>query len=535
MRKSLPITLIFLLLTLSMTPLAMAQKQNIITNKTTETLYVISSTKFGAQDDIPAGYRTSGWKTVEAGQQETFWAYDPHKIYFQIWKESGPIKPQPATGTFGFWIHRSDNFDNFDIVTQQEINDSITRAELLYSSHGTNPLTHSDGFMVYDNGSRITVTNDWVPVPLRANIITNQTTEVLSVVYSTKFGAQDDIPAGYRTSGWKTVSGGQQREFRAYDPHNIYFQIWKAGKPIKPQPATGTFGFWINRNAGFDIVTRQEINASITRAELLYSSQGTNPLTHHDGFMRYDNGSQITVTNAWVDVEETVEEEPPEEPMVEPDLREIIPVNIPDAKLRAAIEEALDKTAGAPITATALRTLTSLNSKQSGIQDLTSLEFATNLIALSLSDNQISDVSLLANLVNLSELDLDSNQISDISPLANLTNLTVLSLSNNQISDISALAGLKNLSELDLDSNQISDISPLANLANLSELDLSINPILDFSAIDGLLPNLVRYSNNNQTQQPIGIEPPIVSDPQLNIYWVQSSVFRVWADFNLAC
>ena len=198
-------------------------------------------------------------------------------------------------------------------------------------------------------------------------------------------------------------------------------------------------------------------------------------------------------------------------------------VNIPDANLRAAIEEALDKTAGAPITATALRTLTSLDSKQSLIQNLTSLEFATNLRTLSLSDNQISDVSPLANLVNLGELDLDSNQIADISPLANLTNLTVLSLSNNHISDISPLAGLKNLSELDLDSNQIADISPLANLTNLSALDLSINPILDFSVIDGLLPNLVRYSNDNQTQQQPGIEPLVVSDPQVNIYWVQAA------------
>ena len=79
-----------------MTPFATAQqaKANIITNQTTETLYVISSTKYGAEDDIPAGYRTSGWKTITAGQQKTFWAYDPHKIYFQIFKGSKPIKPQ---------------------------------------------------------------------------------------------------------------------------------------------------------------------------------------------------------------------------------------------------------------------------------------------------------------------------------------------------------------------------------------------------------------------------------------------------------
>ena len=161
MRKVLPITISFLLLTFSMTQSAIAQKQNVITNQTTETLYVVYSTKFGAEAPIPAGYRTQGWKTIAAGQQKTFWAYDPHKIYFQIWKGSDRIKPRRATQTFAFWINRK---ANFNIVTRQEINASITRGQLLYSSHDTSLLTHSDGFMRYNNGSRITVTNAWVDV-----------------------------------------------------------------------------------------------------------------------------------------------------------------------------------------------------------------------------------------------------------------------------------------------------------------------------------------------------------------------------------
>ena len=163
MRKVLPITISFLLLTFSMTQSAIAQKQNVITNQTTETLYVVYSTKFGADAPIPAGYRTHGWKKIPAGQQKTFWAYDPHKIYFQIWKGSDQIKPQPATQTFAFWINRN---ANFDVVTRQAINASITRGQLLYSSHDTSLLTHSDGFMRYNNGSRITVTDVWVDVAI---------------------------------------------------------------------------------------------------------------------------------------------------------------------------------------------------------------------------------------------------------------------------------------------------------------------------------------------------------------------------------
>ena len=90
MRKALLITIVFLLLTLSITQSAIAQRQNIITNQTTEPLYVVYSTKFGAHGAIPAGYWTAGWKEIQAGQQEAFWAYDPHKIYFQIWKGGRP-------------------------------------------------------------------------------------------------------------------------------------------------------------------------------------------------------------------------------------------------------------------------------------------------------------------------------------------------------------------------------------------------------------------------------------------------------------
>ena len=166
MRKALPITLIFLLLMLSMTHVATAQKKpqkSIITNRTTETLYVVYSSKFGADGPVPAGYRTRGWKEISPGQAKNFWAYDPHAIYFQIWKGNHAIKPQRATNTFAFWIHPSTDTD-FDVVTQQAINASISRDQLIYSSHATGLLTQSDGFMRRENRSRITVTNEWVRV-----------------------------------------------------------------------------------------------------------------------------------------------------------------------------------------------------------------------------------------------------------------------------------------------------------------------------------------------------------------------------------
>ena len=161
-------------------------------------------------------------------------------------------------------------------------------------------------------------------------------------------------------------------------------------------------------------------------------------------------------------------------------------VTIPDANLRAAIEAALSKARGAPITVAEMKTLTTLEAYDAGISDLTGLEYAINLTRLSLWNNNISDVSPLAGLNNLTYLRLDHNSISDVSPLAGLNNLTYLGLYANNISDVSPLAGLNNLTYLRLDYNSISDVSPLAGLNNLTYLRLDYNSISDVSPLAGL-------------------------------------------------
>ncbi len=161
-------------------------------------------------------------------------------------------------------------------------------------------------------------------------------------------------------------------------------------------------------------------------------------------------------------------------------------VSIPDAKLRAAIAEALGKARGATITVAEMKTLAGLDADYSGIRDLTGLEFATNLTELDLIANDISDISALRGLTNLKWLYLHENAISDISVLSGLTNLTSLGLGDNAISDISALSGLTNLTSLSLDDNAISDISALSGLTNLKWLSLDDNAISDISALSGL-------------------------------------------------
>ena len=188
------------------------------------------------------------------------------------------------------------------------------------------------------------------------------------------------------------------------------------------------------------------------------------------------------------------------------------PVAIPDANLRAVLEEALSKSPNAPITPAEMATLTVIYANDKGIHDLTGLEFATNLIHLRLHDNSISDLSSLSGLPNLTDLDLGGNSISDLSPLSGLTNLTWLNLNQNSISDISPLSGLTNLtSYLGLGINSISDISPLSGLTNLTWLDLDINSISDLSPLVGL-PNLIRL---NLDQNSISDLSPLVGLPNL--------------------
>ena len=172
-------------------------------------------------------------------------------------------------------------------------------------------------------------------------------------------------------------------------------------------------------------------------------------------------------------------------------------IKIPDLNLRAAVEDALKKAPGTPITTMEMGWLTHLEAKNANISDLTGLEHATNLTELLLGgewvdgedwvqSNSISDLTPLSGLMELTRLELRGNNISDISPLAGLTNLKRLSFEDNKVSDLLPLAGLTNLTDLSLEFNNITDISVLSRLTNLTWLALGYNAITDHSILPGL-------------------------------------------------
>ena len=177
--------------------------------------------------------------------------------------------------------------------------------------------------------------------------------------------------------------------------------------------------------------------------------------------------------------------QPPD--ITQPDVLPGGQVHIPDSNLRAAVAEALGKSANAPITPEEMKRLRRFDAGRRNVKDLTGLQFATNLTWLHLINNQISDLSPIAGLIELRELWVRHNHLSDISPVRGLTNLTHLDVRHNQISDISPVRGLIELRELLTLDNLHSDISPVRNLTKLFHLNFDNTFVSDISALSGLV------------------------------------------------
>ena len=196
-------------------------------------------------------------------------------------------------------------------------------------------------------------------------------------------------------------------------------------------------------------------------------------------------------------------------------------VHIPDYNFRTALKEALGKDPGTEISLDDMKSLTTLNMLPYGFRNLEGLQYAENLVSLTLGvsssppdpdvvsfHNLIKDLSPLSDIANLTELNLARVGIEDLSPLAGLTRLEHLDVGYNGVKDLSIVAALPRLEtliapdnnvddltgfygagvlkELDLSDNLITDISPLASLTNLELLNIGHNDIGDSSGLNNL-------------------------------------------------
>ena len=180
-------------------------------------------------------------------------------------------------------------------------------------------------------------------------------------------------------------------------------------------------------------------------------------------------------------------------------------VEIPDPNFRRAVRERLELSDEVPITQTEMLRLKRLIAKKAQIEDLTGLEYATNLNHLVLSANEIQDITSLARLVNLDSLNLQKNPITDLFPLSHLTQLTYLNLVGVPIKGLTPLANLAQLKELHLGDCQITDLTPLSNLTQLIVLNLSNNQIVDVSP----LANLIQLTDLTIANNPITDYSPL--------------------------
>ncbi|PRT03000.1 internalin [Bacillus wiedmannii] len=124
-----------------------------------------------------------------------------------------------------------------------------------------------------------------------------------------------------------------------------------------------------------------------------------------------------------------------------------------------------------------IKSLIVVEAKSKGIQDVTGLEYMTNLETLTLEEVKLENIQFISSLRQLKSLSITYGELKDIGPLAELEHIESLSLRNNKISDLSPLSQMKKIKMLDLNSNYIKDIKPLFTVTSLKTLTLANNQI----------------------------------------------------------
>lgn len=143
-------------------------------------------------------------------------------------------------------------------------------------------------------------------------------------------------------------------------------------------------------------------------------------------------------------------------------------IDFPDQALKTVVCRTLGKTSDATVYKSDALNISVLYAGNSGIADLTGLEYFTNLKTLYLG----------------------SNNLTKVTPLSKLTNLKLLELRNCGLTDLNALKGLTSLTYLDVASNNIKDFSPMKQLTHLTTLYLRDNDALDYSPVRSYYNNL---------------------------------------------
>ena len=202
-------------------------------------------------------------------------------------------------------------------------------------------------------------------------------------------------------------------------------------------------------------------------------------------------------------------------------------VTISDTNLRANLESATGKASGATITQLDMAKLQgSLFALEEGrgVTSLTGLEYAVNVVGLSLGGCRVSALTPLASLTALEYLDFfRCGTVSDLMPLASLTALHTLGLQGNRVTNLTPLAGLTSLTTLNLRNNDFTDITPLAGLTALETLILTDNAISDFTPLASLTALQILHIWGLRIQPIISDLTPLAGLTALRELWLSNN------------
>ncbi|MFV1009481.1 NEAT domain-containing protein [Bacillus cereus] len=145
-----------------------------------------------------------------------------------------------------------------------------------------------------------------------------------------------------------------------------------------------------------------------------------------------------------------------------------------------------------------VKSLIVVEAKSKGIQDVSGLEYMTNLEYLTLEEVKLENMQFISKLRKLKSLSITYGELEDIGPLAKLEHIEFLTLRNNKISDLSPLSQMKKIKLLDLNSNYIKNIKPLFTVKSLRTLTLANNQISN-AGLEGIhqLKNLKKFEISN--------------------------------------
>ncbi len=178
-------------------------------------------------------------------------------------------------------------------------------------------------------------------------------------------------------------------------------------------------------------------------------------------------------------------------------------VNVPDENLKKQINQELGHAETADITQADMESLDE-DLFLEDIENLTGLEYATNLKGLYLSGDKIEDLSPISGLTNLEAIAIGSlsdqdnhTKVKDLTPLSGLTKLEAITVVGGEVKDLAPISELTNLRVLEVPNNQIEDLSPISSL-NLETLYVENNKIEDLTPISGMTNlKVLSLSNNN--------------------------------------